>query len=69
VLDDALELVGTNDLKGAGIEVVRRYARELPMIRGSATQLQEAFIQLLQNARGAMSAGGGKLTVETAVTA
>jgi signal transduction histidine kinase len=39
------------------------------MVRGSATQLQEAFIQLIQNARGAMSAPGGKLTVETQVTA
>jgi signal transduction histidine kinase len=42
------------------------------MIRGSATQLQEAFIQLVQNARGAMSkvpGGRGTLTLETAVTA
>jgi signal transduction histidine kinase len=41
------------------------------MVRGSVTQLQEAFIQLVQNARGAMSRrpGGGTLTLETAVTA
>jgi signal transduction histidine kinase len=42
------------------------------MIRGSATQLQEAFIQLVQNARGAMATGatrGGTLTIETLVTA
>jgi signal transduction histidine kinase len=40
------------------------------MIRGSATQLQEVFIQLVQNARGAMSgAAGGTLSFETAVTA
>ena len=43
------------------------------MIRGSATQLQEAFIQLVQNARGAMSrggaGGGGTLTIEASVTA
>jgi signal transduction histidine kinase len=68
VLDDALELCGPSDLQGAGIEVVRRYAQGLPMIRGSATQLQEAFIQLVQNARGAMRAGGGRLTLETSVT-
>jgi signal transduction histidine kinase len=68
VLDDAIELCGPSDLKAAGIEVVRRYAPELPMVRGSATQLQEAFIQLIQNARGAMSPAGGTLTVETAVT-
>jgi signal transduction histidine kinase len=70
VADDALELCGPSDLQAAGIEVVRRYAAELPMIRGSATQLQEAFIQLIQNARGAMSSPpGGRLTVETQVTA
>jgi signal transduction histidine kinase len=70
VLDDALELCGPSDLQSAGIEVVRRYAQGLPMIRGSATQLQEAFIQLVQNARGAMArSGGGRLTVETTVTA
>jgi signal transduction histidine kinase len=70
VIDDALELCGPSDLQGAGVEVVRRYAQGLPMIRGSATQLQEAFIQLVQNARGAMSkSGGGRLTIETSVTA
>jgi two-component system, NtrC family, sensor kinase len=66
VLDDAIELCGPSDLKGAGIQVVRRYTQGLPMIRGSATQLQEAFIQLIQNARGAMR-GGGTLTVETSL--
>jgi signal transduction histidine kinase len=74
VLDDALELCGPSDLQSAGIEVVRRYAQALPMIRGSTTQLQEAFIQLVQNARAAMSTsapagGGGRLTVETSITA
>jgi signal transduction histidine kinase len=69
VLDDALELCGPSDLQGAGVQVVRRYAQGLPMIRGSATQLQEAFIQLMQNARGAMTPGGGTLTLETTVTA
>jgi two-component system NtrC family sensor kinase len=72
VIDDALELCGPSDLQTAGIEVVRRYAQALPMIRGSATQLQEAFIQLVQNARGAMSrgaaGGGGTLTIETSLT-
>jgi signal transduction histidine kinase len=68
VIDDALELCGPSELQGAGIEVVRRYAQSLPMIRGSATQLQEAFIQLVQNARGAMRGGGGRLTLETSIT-
>jgi two-component system, NtrC family, sensor kinase len=70
VLDDAVELCGPSDLQAAGIAVVRRYAQPLPMIRGSVTQLQEAFIQLVQNARGAMTkSGGGTLTLEASVTA
>jgi two-component system NtrC family sensor kinase len=70
VLDDAVELCGPSNLQGAGIQVVRQYAQQLPMVRGSSTQLQEAFIQLIQNARGAMLASaGGTLTLETAVTA
>jgi two-component system, NtrC family, sensor kinase len=75
VLDDAVDLCGPSDLSRAGIQVVRRYAQPLPMIRGSSTQLQEAFIQLVQNARGAMSnlsnasgARGGTLTLQTSVT-
>jgi len=66
VLDDAVELCGPSDLAGAGIDVVRKYAAPTPPIRGSATQLQQAFIQLIQNARGAME-HGGKLTLETSV--
>jgi signal transduction histidine kinase len=66
VLEDALELCGPSDLAAAGIQVVRRFASPAPAVRGSATQLQEAFIQLIQNARGAMRTGG-TLTIETAV--
>jgi signal transduction histidine kinase len=64
VLDDAVELCGPSELAGAGIEVVRRY-EPAPLVRASATQLEEAFIQLVQNARAAMVAQrGGKLTLE-----
>jgi signal transduction histidine kinase len=66
VLDDAIELCGPSDLAASGILVVRRYANPTPPIRGSATQLQQAFIQLIQNARGAMDKGG-TLTFETIV--
>ena len=45
---------------------MRRYAAPTSLVRGSATQLQEAFIQLVQNARDAMRQGG-TLTVETSV--
>jgi signal transduction histidine kinase len=66
VLDDAIELCGPSDLAGAGIEIVRRYATPTPAIRGSAMQLQQTFIQLIQNARVAMD-HGGKITLETSV--
>jgi signal transduction histidine kinase len=70
VLDDALELCSPSELAAERIELVRRYAEPTPPIRGSAIQLQEAFIQLIQNARGAMQhggGGGGSLIVETSV--
>ena len=63
VLDDALELCGPSDLASAGIEVIRHYG-PVPPVRGSATQLQESFIQIIQNARNAMKRGG-RLTLET----
>jgi signal transduction histidine kinase len=66
VLDDALELCGPSDLTAAGIELVRRYATAAPPVRGNAVQLQEAFIQLIRNARAAME-GGGTLTIATTV--
>ena len=63
-LDDAIELCGPSELSGAGIEVIRRY-EAAPPVRASATQLEEAFIQLIQNARNAMlGQRGGKLTLE-----
>jgi two-component system, NtrC family, sensor kinase len=66
VLEDSIDLCGPGELGAIGIQIVRRYAVPTPLVRGSATQLQEAFIQLIQNARGAMP-GGGRLTVETSV--
>ena len=64
VLDDALELVGPEELKKARIEVERTYAEPLPAVRGNPVQLQEAMIELLTNARRAMP-DGGRLTVAT----
>jgi two-component system NtrC family sensor kinase len=64
VLDDAIELCSPSDLAASGIRVVRRYAEGLPAVRGSATQLQQVFIQLIRNSRAAMK-DGGTLTLET----
>ena len=52
-----IELCGPRELAAAGIEVVRHY-EPAPPVRASATQLQEAFIQLIQNARAAMLRSG-----------
>jgi signal transduction histidine kinase len=64
VVDDALELCGINALADSGIKVVRNVVSPSPPVRGSSVQLQAAFIQLIQNAKGAMESGG-QLTVET----
>jgi signal transduction histidine kinase len=61
-LDDAVELCGPSELSAAGVVVMRKY-EVTPPVRASATQLQEAFIQLIQNGRAAMPSGG-KLTLE-----
>ncbi|MFH0901165.1 MAG: ATP-binding protein, partial [Pseudomonadota bacterium] len=64
VVEDALGLVGIDSLYTAKIEVCKRCQQPLPGIRGNRVQLQEALIELINNARKAMP-GGGKLTVAT----
>jgi signal transduction histidine kinase len=64
IIDDALELVGTQNLASAKVRVVKRIAGAPPPVRGNALQLQAAFIQLIQNAVAAME-GGGTLSIET----
>lgn len=64
VIDDALDLVGREELKRARIEVDRRLTEPLPPVRGNPVQLQEAVIELMTNARRAMPEGG-RLLIET----
>ena len=64
-LDDAVELCGPSDL-AAPASRSSASTRATPPVRGSATQLQESFIQLIQNARSAMKKGG-TLTLETSL--
>ena len=64
VLDDAVELCGPSELGSSGVQISKRYAQPTPLIRGSGTRLQEAFMQLIQNARSAMPKGG-TITIET----
>jgi len=63
VLEDAIQLCGPRKMADAGIEIVRRFGADVPAVRGNSTQLQETFMQLLQNALKAMP-NGGTLTVE-----
>jgi signal transduction histidine kinase len=58
VLDDALALVGPSALAQRGIQVERRFGDDLPQVRAVPGQLQEAFVQILTNARNAMPRGG-----------
>jgi two-component system, NtrC family, sensor kinase len=46
------------------IAVVREFGAQVPPVAGEAAQLSEAFLQLVTNARRAMS-GGGTLTIST----
>jgi two-component system NtrC family sensor kinase len=64
ILDDAIELCGSQNLASAKVELVKRVAEASPPVRGNALQLQAAFIQLIQNAVAAMDEGG-TLTIET----
>ncbi len=55
-----------SDLKSSGVEVVRELAPDLPETGGDPYQLQQAFEQIIVNARQALETrGGGKLVVRT----
>jgi two-component system, NtrC family, sensor kinase len=64
VLDDAVSLVGADDLARERIELARRYQDQLPAVRANPLLLQEAVIELVTNARRAMPEGG-TLTLAT----
>ena len=67
VVEDALELCGPSGLLDAGIKIDKRIVSPSPPIRGSAFQLQAAIIHIIKNARAAMEATGGVLTLETSM--
>jgi hypothetical protein len=63
VLEDTLQLLEPQ-LRSANMEVVRHYGQDLPAAYGSASKLQQVFMNLVINARDAMPAGG-RLTIST----
>jgi len=64
VLEETLTLV-QHPFKTAQVSVVRNYTETLPPVLGSATRLQQVFLNLFMNARDAMP-NGGMLEVRTA---
>jgi len=64
-IDSVLALV-ENSLLTKKIELEKRLARGLPRVRGDSTELQQVFLNLINNAAAAMP-HGGKLTVVTKV--
>ncbi|HXX19680.1 MAG TPA: ATP-binding protein [Candidatus Acidoferrum sp.] len=63
ILEETLSLV-QHPFKTAQVSVVRNYAENLPPVLGSATRLQQVFLNLFMNARDAMP-NGGMLEVRT----
>ena len=64
LIEDTLVLV-QHPFKTAQVNVIKNYTEQLPLVLGSATRLQQVFLNLFMNARDAMP-GGGMLEVRTA---
>jgi signal transduction histidine kinase len=63
-LIDELRLLVRHKLANQGVHLVRALAPELPAVMGDATQLEQAFLNLILNAAEAMPQGG-TLTIST----
>src|SRR3984893_6267798 len=64
VVEETLSLVA-HPLKTSQIQIVKQLGENLPPVRGSASKLQQVFLNLFLNARDAMPSGG-MLEVRTA---
>jgi signal transduction histidine kinase len=65
-LINGLGLLTRHKLKNHNIELVRKQARNLPVVMGDPVQLEQAFLNLMLNAVQAMP-NGGRLSVTTRV--
>jgi two-component system, NtrC family, sensor kinase len=64
ILDDTLQLLEPQ-LRRSQIEIVRKYASELPLVHGNSVKLQQVFTNLILNARDSMVNGTGTITLST----
>lgn len=63
-LVDELGLLVRHKLKNQNVQLLRQLQADLPLINGDATQLEQAFLNLILNAAEAMPKGGA-LTITT----
>ena len=63
-LVDELSLLVRHKLANQGVKLVRDLQADLPLVLGDATQLEQAFLNLILNAAEAMP-DGGSLTIKT----
>ncbi len=63
-LIDELVLLVRHKLANQGVQLIRSLQPKLPSVMGDATQLEQAFLNLILNAAEAMS-NGGTLTIST----
>ena len=61
VIEDAVAIV-RHEFRGVQIEIEIQSAEGLPLVSGNANYLQQVFLNLLINARDAMT-GGGRITI------
>ncbi len=64
VIEDAVAIV-RHEFRGSQIEIDLRCGEDLPPVKGNANYLQQVFLNLLINARDAMTSGG-RITIAAA---